>query len=546
LIIFFILIIFVINSEASTKEQVNDCKPIDGGTFKVWLNEVSGFNRNDKVNGYSGVIGEQITSLRIKGEKKYRVHLLGDQEWLPAVNGSDQNEPNNGYAGTVNGRPIDAIVVGGGNKYAVHILGEDWTEPIIEYNITDSKKYAGVIGKPIDAIMIENRVYATSFTSKTYIQPNIKPNVSELCSSSGGVCLLRNDCVGGVIVDGNCTSGNVCCIPKTDEICNARGGKCLVPTSCGDGELLSGYCPGGNNNRCCVTNDGTDVTNVTDEINNTNDTNDDSTFNPVYIIIIVLSVLIVIIIILFFTFSLSKEWITRSITTSIKNIPSINNTNSNISNNNSVISNNYSNSINRDNYNNNGDQPPSYFDVVNEEAMESQGNLLMYNSSFSSSSSSTPIKKSSSNHNQVRIMPNNSSLKSNTYPFVESGSSGSIPAVERSRAVMINLDEPLESKPSIKKKETIPTSSSGSIPPVERSRAVMINLDEPLESKPSIKKRNIPASSVGRPRVMINEPPISRPSVNNGHWNNMGIIPTIERSRGKRVNKMNSLPFEYR
>ena len=147
LIIYFILSILVIKSEAS----------------KTWLPQVTGYDKNDANNGYAGIFGKAITGLRVSGGKSYRVHLSGGN-WLSAVTGNNANDGNNGYAGSLKGDPIDAVAIAGGNEYAVHIKGGSWLPAVTGNNINDSNNgYAGVIGKPIDAIMIKGRTYATSY-----------------------------------------------------------------------------------------------------------------------------------------------------------------------------------------------------------------------------------------------------------------------------------------------------------------------------------------------------------------------------------------------
>ena len=151
LIIYFILIILIIKSEAA----------------KTWLPQVTGYNKNDANNGYAGILGKAITGLRVSGGKAYRVHIKGGK-WLSPVTGNNVNDGNNGYAGTINGDVIDAVAISGGIQYAVHIKGGSWLPVVTGYNINDSNNgYAGIIGKPIDAIMIKGRSYATSYNKNT-------------------------------------------------------------------------------------------------------------------------------------------------------------------------------------------------------------------------------------------------------------------------------------------------------------------------------------------------------------------------------------------
>ena len=155
LIIYFVFTILIIQTQAAKK----------------WLPQVTGFNKNDGNNGYAGIFGKAITGLRVSGGKSYRVHIKGGK-WLPAVTGNNANDGNNGYAGTTNGDAIDAVAISGGIQYAVHILGGNWLSSVNGYNINDGNNgYAGVIGKAIDAIMINGRTYATCYNTNQNPDP---------------------------------------------------------------------------------------------------------------------------------------------------------------------------------------------------------------------------------------------------------------------------------------------------------------------------------------------------------------------------------------
>jgi GH24 family phage-related lysozyme (muramidase) len=130
---------------------------------RKWLPSVSGYNKNDANNGYAGVMGKSINGLRVSGGQRYRVHIKNGN-WLPPVTGNNQNDFNNGFAGDSRGSPIDAVAIDGGVRYAVHIKGGIWLSAVTGYNTCDSNNgYAGIIGKEIDAIMIQGRNYATSY-----------------------------------------------------------------------------------------------------------------------------------------------------------------------------------------------------------------------------------------------------------------------------------------------------------------------------------------------------------------------------------------------
>jgi len=130
---------------------------------KIWLDEVNGYDINDENNGYSGIFGRGVTGLRVSGDQPYRVHIGGGQ-WLNEVVGNNIYDLNIGYSGTEFGNVIDAIAISGNVNYAVHIKGGDWLPAVNGYDIDDSENgYSGIIGKAIDAVMIEGRTYATSY-----------------------------------------------------------------------------------------------------------------------------------------------------------------------------------------------------------------------------------------------------------------------------------------------------------------------------------------------------------------------------------------------
>lgn len=130
---------------------------------RIWLPQVSGYNKNDGRRGYAGIFGRSITGLRVSGGKQYRVHIKGGG-WLSSVTGNNQNNLYNGFAGNAAGSAIDAVAISGGIYYAVHIKGGKWLPAVRGYNIKDSRNgYAGIIGREIDAITIKGRTYATCY-----------------------------------------------------------------------------------------------------------------------------------------------------------------------------------------------------------------------------------------------------------------------------------------------------------------------------------------------------------------------------------------------
>ena len=122
---------------------------------QIWLPEVEGYS------DYAGIMGKEISSLRVSGNLEYRVHVLGGS-WLPAVTGNDISDPNNGYAG-IDGKPIDGVAIKG-TTYKVHLLGGSWLSEVNQYNINDDVYgMAGILGRKIDAIMIKDRIYAVAY-----------------------------------------------------------------------------------------------------------------------------------------------------------------------------------------------------------------------------------------------------------------------------------------------------------------------------------------------------------------------------------------------
>jgi len=278
LILFFILIIFVITTKANTKNQIVKKYAIESGGYKAWLKEVSGYDKLDHANGYAGVYGEPITSLRMDGGQKYRVHLLNRRKWLGKVNGNDDYEYINGYAGTVNGEPIDAVVIGGNVEYAAHVLGGGWLPPVSGYNLSDSiNGYAGNIGHAIDAIMIKGRTYATSF----------------------------------FYIDSTTTTSTANTTISKDVECISQKGTCMNPVDCVDGIVLNKLCSGDDNNKCCIPNI---------YLNNSNTSN---AFDALSITVIIIFSLIILVIILYYCCKYYKKWIKENVSFTIENHPSL-------------------------------------------------------------------------------------------------------------------------------------------------------------------------------------------------------------------------------
>lgn len=123
-----------------------------------WWGEIKNYNTTNS-NGYAGVMGKDITGLRVKLSNgktvTVRSHLKGGK-WLSAITKWDNTD--NGYSG-VKGKPIDCVAMKASGctlKYRVHVKGGGWLGWISKYDINDyDKGLAGVYGKSIDAIQIQ-------------------------------------------------------------------------------------------------------------------------------------------------------------------------------------------------------------------------------------------------------------------------------------------------------------------------------------------------------------------------------------------------------
>ena len=121
-----------------------------------WLPEVH--KCDNTPNGYAGIGNEFITGFRCKpqyGEIIYEAHELNGA-WLGEVNSKDYktNDTNNGlsYAG-IYGKPIDAIRIKstkGFVKYRVKTARRGWLPYVIQY-----EDYAGNFGEPIIGLQME-------------------------------------------------------------------------------------------------------------------------------------------------------------------------------------------------------------------------------------------------------------------------------------------------------------------------------------------------------------------------------------------------------
>ena len=126
-----------------------------------WYSEIMNYN-NTSSEGYAGVNNKAISGLAVKSDKgvvKLRVHIKGGG-WLAWVTGYNINDAINGYAGIL-GKEIDGIQMeingmpGYNIEYRVSTVGNpDYLPWVTNWNDTDSG-YAGIYGKAIDKVQIK-------------------------------------------------------------------------------------------------------------------------------------------------------------------------------------------------------------------------------------------------------------------------------------------------------------------------------------------------------------------------------------------------------
>lgn len=108
---------------------------------------------------YAGNLGQPVTGVQCGssiGEISYRVKLRGSVGYLPWV--TQYNDTNDGYAG-IKGKPIDALqmssnILGYKVVYCVHLQGGSWLPWVTEYG-SGADGYAGIKGRVIDAIGVK-------------------------------------------------------------------------------------------------------------------------------------------------------------------------------------------------------------------------------------------------------------------------------------------------------------------------------------------------------------------------------------------------------
>lgn len=125
-----------------------------------WWSEITNYNETNS-NGYAGVLGKEISGIRVKLSNGKTVsvmsHISGNAatNWLSEVTKWDNTS--DGYSGW-KGKPTDCLAMkadGYTLKYRVHVKGGNWLGWISKYDIKDSVNgVAGIYGKPIDAVQI--------------------------------------------------------------------------------------------------------------------------------------------------------------------------------------------------------------------------------------------------------------------------------------------------------------------------------------------------------------------------------------------------------
>lgn len=125
-----------------------------------WLGVIKNYNTKDS-NGYAGIIGKEISGIRVKLSNgktvTVRSHISGKNrtDWLAPV--TKWNNSSNGYSGW-KGKPTDCIAMkaeGCTLKYRVHVKDGGWLGWISKSDIDDyDNGLAGSYGKPIDAVQI--------------------------------------------------------------------------------------------------------------------------------------------------------------------------------------------------------------------------------------------------------------------------------------------------------------------------------------------------------------------------------------------------------
>lgn len=148
-------------------ETTNTNKKIDvkyQAYTNKWLSDITNYNEVNS-NGYAGVFGQAISGFRgntvgqeeTAGKLIYCVHTKGGK-WLGEITDREKDKSGDDFAGILK-KPIDAIMIKatkGTARCRVHLLNGDWLSWVTGYNKNDNQNgYAGILGKSIDAIQVE-------------------------------------------------------------------------------------------------------------------------------------------------------------------------------------------------------------------------------------------------------------------------------------------------------------------------------------------------------------------------------------------------------
>ncbi|MCI8519734.1 MAG: N-acetylmuramoyl-L-alanine amidase [Clostridia bacterium] len=124
-----------------------------------WYPDV--INTNDhagtKGEAISGFRGNTVGKEEVVGKLIYCVGLLNDR-WLGEITDREKDKSGDNFAGIL-GKPIDRIMIKCTKrqaKYRVRLLNGEWLPWVFGYNKEDKENgYAGIKGKMIDAIQVE-------------------------------------------------------------------------------------------------------------------------------------------------------------------------------------------------------------------------------------------------------------------------------------------------------------------------------------------------------------------------------------------------------
>lgn len=152
----------VIENVPVKNETTNTNKKIDV-KYQVYTNKWLPDVKNTE--DYAGIIGKAITGFRGNtvgqeenaGKLIYCVHTKNGK-WLGEITDREKDKSGDDFAGILE-KPIDAIMIKatkGTARCRVHLLNGDWLPWVTGYNKNDNQNgYAGILGKSIDAIQVE-------------------------------------------------------------------------------------------------------------------------------------------------------------------------------------------------------------------------------------------------------------------------------------------------------------------------------------------------------------------------------------------------------